>query len=37
MLTADALLTQRKPGDCVVWYGAHYHFTAKGNQATPAW
>ena len=34
LITADALLTQRKPADYVVQRGGHYHFTAKGNQAT---
>lgn len=34
VVTADALLTQRKLADYVVQRGAHYHFTAKGNQAT---
>ena len=35
LITADALLTQRKLADyVVVERGAHYHFTAKGNQAT---
>jgi len=34
LITADALLTQRKLADYVVQRGAHYHFTAKGNQAT---
>lgn len=31
-LTADALLTQRKLAAYIVAHGAHYHFTAKGNQ-----
>ena len=35
LITTDALLTQRKLADyIVVQRGAHYHFTAKGNQAT---
>jgi predicted transposase YbfD/YdcC len=34
LVTADALLTQRKLADYVVERGADYHFTAKGNQAT---
>jgi predicted transposase YbfD/YdcC len=34
LITADALLTQRKLSRYVVQRGAHYHFTAKGNQAT---
>ena len=34
LITADALLTQRKLADYVVDRGAHYLFTAKGNQAT---
>jgi len=34
LITADALLTQRKPACYVVQRGGHYHFTAKGNQAT---
>ena len=34
LITADALLTQRKHADYLVQRGAHYHFTAKGNQAT---
>ena len=34
LITADALLTQRKLACYVVKRGAHYHFTAKGNQAT---
>lgn len=35
LITADALLTQRKLADYVVAQrGADYHFTAKGNQAT---
>lgn len=34
LITADALLTQRKLADYLVQRGAHYHFTAKGNQAT---
>jgi len=34
LITADALLTQRKLAQYVVQRGAHYHFTAKGNQAT---
>jgi len=33
-ITSDALLTQRKLASFVVGRGAHYHFTAKGNQAT---
>lgn len=33
-ITSDALLTQRKIASYVVGRGAHYHFTAKGNQAT---
>ena len=33
LITADALLTQRKLADYLVQRGAHYHFTAKGNQA----
>lgn len=33
-ITADALLTQRKLATYLVQRGAHYHFTAKGNQAT---
>lgn len=33
-ITADALLTQRKLADYIVERGAHYHFTAKGNQPT---
>jgi predicted transposase YbfD/YdcC len=31
-ITADALLTQRALANYVVEQGAHYHFTAKGNQ-----
>lgn len=34
LITADALLTQRKLADYLVQRGAHYQFTAKGNQAT---
>lgn len=34
LITSDALLTQRKLADYLVQRGAHYHFTAKGNQAT---
>jgi len=34
LITADALLTQRKLAQYVVQRGADYHFTAKGNQAT---
>jgi len=35
LITADALLTQRKLADyIVVQRAAHYHFTAKGNQPT---
>ena len=34
LVTADALLRQRKLADYLVRRGAHYHFTAKGNQAT---
>jgi predicted transposase YbfD/YdcC len=34
LITADALLTQRKLADYLVQRGADYHFTAKGNQAT---
>jgi predicted transposase YbfD/YdcC len=34
LITADALLTQRKPANYVVQRGADYHFTAKGNQPT---
>jgi len=34
LITADALLTQRKLACYLVQRGAHYHFTAKGNQAT---
>ena len=34
LITADALLTQRKLACYVVERGGHYHFTAKGNQAT---
>ena len=34
LITADALLTQRKLACYVVERGAHHHFTAKGNQAT---
>ena len=34
LITADALLTQRKLADYVVQRGGDYHFTAKGNQAT---
>ena len=34
LITADALLTQRKLADYLVQRGAGYHFTAKGNQAT---
>jgi predicted transposase YbfD/YdcC len=35
LITADALLTQCKLADyIVVQRGAHYHFTAKGNQPT---
>lgn len=34
LITADALLTQRKLAHYLVQRGAHYHFTAKGNQAT---
>ena len=34
LITADALLTQRKLAHYLVRRGAHYHFTAKGNQAT---
>src|ERR1039457_2943182 len=33
LITTDALLTQRKLADYLVQRGAHYHFTAKGNQA----
>lgn len=33
-ITADALLTQRKLASYLVNRGAHYHFTAKGNQPT---
>jgi len=33
-ITADALLTQRKLATYLVEREAHYHFTAKGNQAT---
>ena len=34
LITADALLTQRKLADyVVVERGADYHFTAKGNHA----
>ena len=33
LITADALLTQRKLADYVVARGADYHFTVKGNQA----
>jgi predicted transposase YbfD/YdcC len=33
LFTADALLTQRKLAQYLVQRGAHYHFTAKGNQA----
>lgn len=33
-ITADALLTQRKLATYLVQRGAHYHFTAKGNQTT---
>jgi predicted transposase YbfD/YdcC len=33
-ITSDALLTQRKLASFLVGRGAHYHFTAKGNQAT---
>src|SRR5580698_10094003 len=31
-ITVDALLTQRKFASYLVERGAHYHFTAKGNQ-----
>ncbi len=31
-ITADALLTQRELANYLVDRGAHYHFTAKGNQ-----
>jgi predicted transposase YbfD/YdcC len=34
-ITADALLTQRELANYLVGRGAHYHFTAKGNQ--PKW
>jgi len=34
LITADALLTQRKLAQYLVERGADYHFTAKGNQAT---
>jgi len=34
VISADALLTQRKLADYVVKRGAHYHFTVKGNQPT---
>jgi predicted transposase YbfD/YdcC len=33
-ITGDALLTQRAIANYVVEQGAHYHFTAKGNQLT---
>ena len=33
-ITADALLTQRNLASYLVNRGAHYHFTAKGNQPT---
>jgi predicted transposase YbfD/YdcC len=33
-ITADALLTQRNLASYLVDRGAHYHFTAKGNQPT---
>jgi hypothetical protein len=33
-ITADALLTQRKPAAYLVGRQAHYHFTVKGNQPT---
>lgn len=32
LITADALLTQRRLAVYLVQRGAHYHFTAKGNQ-----
>nr|WP_297462835.1 ISAs1 family transposase [Ferrovum sp.] len=32
LVTADALLTQRRLAVYLVQRGAHYHFTAKGNQ-----
>jgi predicted transposase YbfD/YdcC len=34
VITADALLTQRELANTIVERGAHYHFTAKGNQPT---
>lgn len=34
LITADALLTQRKLASYVVQRGGDYHFTAKGNQAS---
>jgi predicted transposase YbfD/YdcC len=34
LITVDALLTQRKIANYLAQRGAHYHFTAKGNQAT---
>jgi predicted transposase YbfD/YdcC len=34
VISADALLTQRHLATYVVGRGAHYHFTAKGNQPT---
>lgn len=34
VITADALLTQRKLATYIVARGAHYHFTVKANQAT---
>jgi predicted transposase YbfD/YdcC len=34
VVTADALLTQRALASYLVARGAHYHFTAKGNQPT---
>lgn len=34
VITADALLTQRELANTFVERGAHYHFTAKGNQPT---
>jgi predicted transposase YbfD/YdcC len=34
VITGDALLTQRELANTVVERGAHYHFTAKGNQPT---
>jgi predicted transposase YbfD/YdcC len=34
LITADALLTQRKLADYLVLREAHYHFTAKGNQTS---